>query len=337
MPTGQTVQVASDIYRAIRTDFVGTYKKTYDGLEKMLGAVMSFGKPSDKLTEYYGYFESAPYAARWDYGEDIPEKSFKSVAFNTTNYRYARRITWLEDMREDEQLRDLPSQAATCGEHFAILPEIARYEILSGTASVLPAIPNAPDGVAIASATDGGGGARFGISGGNIISGGGVTSAQLIITDIFAAVVRILNFQDTESQPLWNTNILSKGLTIEYGVANEEVFGRALRQLRQVETAGTAGTDLAAAAVTNFVKDYGLSINAVPTQRISDNDWWVSINNPPVPTTFEQVRRPLRERTAYGADNNSDHVRTTGEEYVQWDSRLGFGVGPAYSIVKVNN
>jgi len=337
MPTGAVTTVASDIYRAIRTDFVRTYKKTYEGLEARLGGVMAFGKPSDKLTEYYGYFESAPYAERWDYGDDIPEKTFKSKAFNVTNYRFARRVKWLEDDRDDEQLRDLPAQAATTGEHFAIIPEIARYEILTASASLLAVIPNAPDGVAIASATDGDSADRYGISGGNIITGGGVTSAQLIITDIFAAIVRMLQFQDTEGQPLWNTNVLDKGLTIEYGVANEEVFGRALRQLRQVETAGTAGTDLAAAAVTNFVKDYGLSINAVPTQRISDNDWWISINNPPVPTTFEQVRRPLRERTAYGADNNSDYVRTTGNEYVQWDARLGFGVGPAYSIVKVNN
>lgn len=334
---GPQVAVASDIYRQLRTDFIQTYKKHYEGMKAELGLFMELAKPSDKLTEYYGYFESAPYPQRWDRGTGIQRKAFKSKAFSVTNYRFGEGVKWSLMDREDEQLKDLPSQARMCGMNFALVPELSAYEILLASASLLAAIPNAPDGVAIHSATDGSSADRYGVSGGNIISGSGVDNPEDIVDDIFSAIIRMLQFQDTEGKPLFHPSMMRQGFVVTYNVANEKVWGAALKQMRTVATRGTAGTDLAAAAVTNLIRDYGLDITPVPTQYITDNDAFLFAKNPPVPCLFEQVRRPLTEKTAFSGDNNSDSVRDYEEEYIDWSARLGYGVGPAFTTVKINN
>ena len=340
MPMPSTpVIVDVGLFRDVRTEFRDAYTNTYKKLDVRLGDIMSLAGPSTKLTEYYGFFESPLHADRWDRGEGIPSGGFKSQAFNVTNYRYARRITWERMDRDDDLLQGLLPSARATGSRFAMVPERAFWEINMASASLLPAIPNAPDGAAIHSATDGASADRFGISGGNIITGTGVASTQAIVTDFMSTIVRMLAFTDTEGQPLWGDELLTNGLLVTYGTANIKVFAEAFAQLRQFQSIASATTpyDPAAAAVSNLIKDYGINVQLYPSVRQTDNDWAVWIKNPPVPIVFEQVRDPLEERPFLAADNNSDAVRDTETEGVQFRSRLGYGVGPAYSTVQVNN
>lgn len=337
---GPSVPIASDLYRECRREFVGAYEATYKGLEAKLGQIVQLATPSTKLTEYYGYFQSAPMPARWPRGENIPEKGFKSKAFSATNYRFGRRVKWDEDDREDEQLGGLMPGVRATGARFALLPEMFFYEVVNASASLLDAIPNAPDGVDMFNATDGDSAARYGVTGGNIITGSGYTTTEHIITDIMAAMVRFASFQDTEGQPLYDLGeVVRNGFVISYNVAYERLFGEALKQLMTIKAITTQQWQYApaAAAVSNLIQNYGLNIDPWPTQRLSGVDWIVALKNPPAPLSVEQVRRPLRERTALGGDNNSDSVRDRGEEYIQWDARLGWAVGPCYSIILVDN
>ena len=340
MPMPSTpVTLASDLLRDVRFEFRDAYKDTWKGVDAQLGSVMRLGSPSTKLTEYYGYPESPLHASRWDRGEGIPSGGFKTVAFNVTNYRYARRVTWERTDREDDQLQGILPTARATGSRFALIPERAFFEIETGTASILPAIPNAPDGVDLFNATDGSGANRYGVSGGNIITGDGVATTQAILTNFYEAIARFLLMTDTEGQPLWGEDVIRKGVTVIYGSALIKAMGEAFIQIRQFQSVASATSPYgpAAAAVTNLVKDMNFNVSLYATPRKTDNDWSVWLNAPVAPAVFEQVRDPLEERQFLSADNNSDAVRDTETEGVQFRARLGYGVGPAYSAIKVNN
>lgn len=332
MPGSQVI-AANVLTAGLRSDFWDTYEKTYAGLKDRLSQVMDLSVPSDKLTEIYGYFNSAPYPRRWVRGDSPSNKAFKSVQFSVTNKDYGLRVSWHENDRQDDQTKSLRERAAQAGEHFATLDERVFFQILTASTDtdLLEAIPNAPDGVGLYSATDGDSADRFGVSGGNIESGGGVASSHAVRTDFFESMQRMASFKDTESQPLWDSSILDQGAIVMFNVNNWQVFAEAFLQGRTVGSVASATS----AAPTNIIMDAGMKVQLVPTQRIADNDWFVFLKGSRRKPIFKQVRMPMRETIA--TMENSDSVRDTKVEYMQWDERSGYGVMLPYGTVKVNN
>ena len=329
---GMPVISGETLAAGIRSDFNDIYRQTIEGLAARLGQIVDLGVTSDKLTELYAYYETAPYPQRWQRGEKIPSSAFKGVSFNITNFDWARRIEWHENDRQDDQTRSLFDQARSLGQHFATLPERITYQILQDQTDslLLPKVPLAADGAALYAATAGGTD-RFGLSGGNVQGGSGVASGQAIREDFFNAVERFAQFQDTESQPLWDQGDIDQGFVITFNVANWHVFAEAFLQARTVGGVGQA----AAAAPTNVVLDTGVKVQLWPTQRITDNDSYVFMTGSPRKAIIQQVRSPLRD--AFATMETSDQVRDTKIEYVQWDSREGYGIPIPYQTVKINN
>ena len=339
MPAENSVLSGPLLVAGLRADFADTYDITYEGVKDSMRDVFDFDVPSDKLTEIFGYFESAPYPRRWDRGEEISSKAFKSVSYTVTATDWARRIPWHVNDRQDDQTQTLFDMAVKAGEHWATLEERVFFQILQGTIDdeLLTAIPLAPDGAAVYATTDGSGGIRFGATGGNIRTGTGVASGQTIRTDFLATMARFRLFQDTENQPLWDDRVLDKGFTIYYNASLFEAFQEAFAQGRPVQVIqNVAGTEnVATAAVTNIVLDTGVPIRLIPTQRITDNDWYVFLRSAKRKPILSTMRQALRE--AFATFETSDHTRSTKEEYIQWDSRKGFGVNITYATIKVDN
>jgi hypothetical protein len=334
MAVGQIVS-ANTLTAGIRADFADAYRQSYEAVAARLSSVMDLGIPSDKLTELYAYFQSAPYPRIWTRGQGIPADAFGSVQFSCTNRDFGIRIEWHENDREDDLTRSLMERAREAGRNFATLPERIFFQVLLNSTDndLLPAIPTAPDGAAMY-ATTAGGSARFGITNGNLLTGTGVASSAAIRNDFFGAVEQMRGFQDTESQPLWSDNVLDKGFTVIFGVHNWQVFAEAFQQGRTLAAATSAQSN---AAVTNIIMESGLKIDLWPTQRIpsSDDDFYVFSKGAPHKAVFQQLRRALRE--SYGNMDNSDSARETKIEHVQWDSREGYGVMLPYQTVKINN
>ena len=95
-------------------------------------------------------------------------------------------------------------------------------------------------------------------------------------------------------------------------------------------------TAVAAAAVSNTIAESGVKFDLFPSQRLSDtSDWYVFADGLPHKAVFEQTRDPME--VAVAVDETSDHVRDTGQKYIQWEARNGYGVAIPYSTVKVNN
>lgn len=328
----------STLAAGIRDDFQKTYEPTYNGVLESLGEVMQMDVPFNHRTETFGMHETMPYPERFDEGnEAIPEEGTGDNSFSVTVYDYGKRINWRKKDREDNKVGDLRGKAQILGTHFASLPTRSFIELILGSASLLPAIPNAPDGGAPFSATDGASADRFGVSGGNITTGTGVATSGAIETDFFTAIARMATFQDKKGEPYWDPNILDESYVVFFNVANVKVFAQAFKATAVLQhVAGTSTTDTSTAAgVSNVVLSTGVKVELRPTSRITDNDWFVFRKGAPVKPFFRGVRRPLT--MAEATEDNSDVARTSGKEYVQYTCREAYGVNEPFAAVKVNN
>ena len=223
--------------------------------------------------------------------------------------------------------------ARMAGQSAALLPERFFFDLITGGNSTLPAIPNAPDGASMFATTDGGGGNRFGVSSGNLLTGNGVASVSAIRTDYYNAIEQWKQYTDGKGQPLLSDEVIDSGVVIIHGAANTEAMEETFLQRRQGEVIGTD----AGATPTNLVQDASRNVTLWGTQRISDNDWFMFLKNPPKRATFFLDRKGIMEESAVRGENNSDLVRDTGEEYLQWHSRSGAGIALPFAAMKVNN
>jgi len=325
---------------AIRTEFIETYKSEYEVMEAELRDMARLGIPSDKIRERYMYFESAPHPQRVDRDREVTFHDILPKDWRVANHSFKTGIEMHEDDVADDQTGGaLVEQAAKAGENFALLPERLFYQILLGTTDteLLPTVPNAPDGAAMFSATDGGGGDRFGVSGGNLISGSGVATAAAIVANFFSAMSRISKYEDTKGQPLVHRSKLKK-FAVWFNSSNLEVFSEAFKALQRpkvVLDTVHGGSEDVAASISNLVRDAEFEVKLYPTPRITDNDWFIRPIQLRHHSLFEQSRSPIREMK--GDVSNSDKARETGREYMIWKERRGCGLGLPYDWCKVNN
>ena len=328
----------STLAAGLRDDFQATYDPAWDGVQASLDDAMQFDVPFNHRTETFGMHETMPYPERFDEGnEAIPMEGTGSKSFSVTVYDYGKRINWRKKDREDNRIGDLRGRASALGSHFASLDTRIFIELLTAAPSLLPANPNAPDGAALYSATDGASADRFGISGGNIETGTGVATSGAVETDFFSAISTMGTFQDIKGEPYWEPSVLTERYTIFFGIANIKIFTQAfMANAVMARIAGTSTTDTSTAAgVSNVVLASGVQVTLRPTARITDNDWFVFRGDAPIKPVFSGVRRPLTEAEA--TEDNSDEARTTGKEYVQWTCRKAYGVNVPFATVKVNN
>jgi len=316
------------LIRGARSEFLDTYKTMIAQSNPLLKNCMTLGLPSDKLSEVYPYFESAPNPRRWVRGEEIPREALTTKSFLVPNYKFGLAVDWFADDEADDQTGGFMGRVREVAERFALLPERIFFQYLTAgvDADLMPVVPNAADGVALFSATNAGGGNRFGVAGGNIVTGSGVATTAAIQTDFYAAMTRFIRFLDTTNQPLWPAELVSRGVTIIYGAANEQVFQQAFLQ-NFVQ--GTA------AAPSNVILNAGHKVTLWSTPRITDNDWFVFLNAPQKKPVFEQVREPLTDNIEDML--NSDLSRRTDNRSIQWKARMGYGIQVPYGCIKVNN
>lgn len=317
----------------LRGEFFNAYQQRYQALTNRIGKHMALGLPSTRNEEPYFYFESSPYFRRWVRGRGMSYKNFKGIQWTVTNYEWARAIPFHYRDVNDDQSKSLMTRARELGIRGAITDEDIFFQIMQGTSDddLLPAVPNAPDGAALY-ATTAGGSNRFGISNGNIITGGGVATVSSIQTDYFKAISRMVQFQDTQGGRLLDPEKIRGAKTLYYNPANMEVVEKAFEQsLIHSIVSGTG------AAVSNVVKEMSAKHNVVtvPHPKITDNDMYLFIDDPEVKPIFMQEREPLRD--AFADFDNSDSTRDTGIQSIRFWFTRGYGVGPAYYTVKINN
>ncbi len=327
--------IASELLaNGLRTEFADTYEKVrITQADSRLDMVMDLGLGADNREHDFGYMEAAPHMDLWNRGDPIPVDGMDSVSFNVPIYEWGRRVKWLKWDRKDERTGTLVQMARQAGTSAALLPERMFFDLLNNGTATLPATVTAPDGKPFFSITDGKGGQRFGVTGGNQITVAGFT-ADDIITDFYLAIARFKGMQDGQGQPLFGDEVMEQGFVIIHPVEITEAMETAFLQKRQVSAtvAGGGGSG----SQTNLVQDTSKNVTLWGSSRLSDdNDWYVFLKNPPKKATFWLNRQDVMEFTSLEGDNNSDLNRSTAEEYIQWESRSGAGIALPYAAIEI--
>lgn len=324
--------IASQVLaNGLRTEFWDQYAAVKNRVaDSRLASVMDLNVPATNREHDFAYFESAPHFKLWERGGEITAKGMSSVKFTATVHEWGRKIPWLAWDRADDQTSSLMDVARQAGESAALLPEQFFFDLIQNATATLPTVPNAPDGAAMF-ATTAGGSARFGATNGNLLTGGG-TTAQQILTDFYDAIVQFKKFQDTEGQPLLNDSVLDAGFVLVHPVELTEAMETAFLQKMQLGDATAGGSK------SNLVADTAKRVTLWGSSRLTDaDDWYLFLANPPKEQTFFLDREGIQEQTALQSDNNSDHVRSTAEESIQWHSRSGGGISLPYGAIKTTN
>ena len=330
------VQSKATLTAGMRVEFDNIFERSTDRvLNSNTRWLMDMSVSTTTRTTPFSAFTQAPHIRHWPRGSTIPTEAFDSYGWDTDIYEWGIRVPMSKFDRKDDQTQSMLRAASQAGDSSARLPQRFAMDLLQASPNTLPGIPNAADGVAMFSATDAAGRDRFGVSGGNIVTGTGVASLSTIVDDYYSAMQRFRQYTDrpVNGQPRFNPSILDGGVYIIAPAQLEQVMEEAFRQLRQGILIGTD----AGVTPSNVILDTNRGINFWFTSELTDaSDWYIGLVEGQQPTYFLN-REGVREFSAVEGDNNSDHVRNTGEEYMQWEMRAGAGIGLPDAIIKVNN
>lgn len=330
---GNPVAVGALLTPGLRAEFARVYSESYleEGadIDALIATV-----PSDKIKEIYGYPEAAPYPVRWDRGNMIGSASLKSVQNTIYNNDWGRRIYIHSDDVGDDQTGSAWVQCRELGRNWGSLRVRIFYQYITGATDndLLKAVPNSADGLTLYSSST-----RFGSSSGNIVTQSGSSTVQQVINDLFSVKQRFIDFQNTQSQPLLDPGTIQKyGLHVFYGSSMNALFEAALKQTTVHSTiAGSSTTNVqTGAGVANLIQATGYPITTTVTQRITNTAFYSFIKGQPTekrPLT-RQVRDGFTE--AQGNWETSDHTRNTGEFYLQFKSREGWGSMVPFTTAK---
>jgi len=336
MPSPATENMIALLERGANPAYRNAYDRHYELQRDRLGRFVKLDVPSQKSIELMPYPLAQPHARHWPDGTAVPEGTAGSRSFTVVNRPWGIQVTLDELQVQLDQVEKALDGAKNAGKSIALLPERVAFQIMLGTTDkdLLPAVPNAADGAALYSATDGAGLDRFGVVGGNVYSAGGssMANAASFIAAYFGAVGQAKQWQDGKGQPLWSPDVLEAGTVVIVGAHNELVANQARAQNFVFQTAGGAG-----AAPSNVFLDAKTKIDIWPTQRIAaGNDdgfvHFVGVEHKAIVHTRVQGTRYI-----FARPETSDWCRTWRKYLMFWDCVEGYGVGEAFSTIKIDN
>ena len=292
---------------------------------------MNLSVPSSMASEMFGYAQAAPVARFWDEGNAIPTDEFLTNLFPQRSYKFGVGVEISQVSVEDDQTKMIMSRVLESAASFAMLKERHYYWLVSGGTTVdaiqmQPNLPLAPDGAALFSATDGGGAARFGITGGNIQATSGVGTPQAIINDLFGGMARMVGFLNQENQPVWSPGDIQREVAIVYNSLNWLNFSAAMSQMFVVASSGNA-------APSNIKIDAGLKVVPIPSPRLTNNNWSIWGTQFPVKAPFWLDRVPPKE--VVGEPGNSDTSREFDVFKLYVRSRGAIGLNLPLGVVGI--
>lgn len=311
------VNIGALLTAGLRADYSQAFTPRYQGVMARIGSVVG-EVPSDKLTETYGALKSPIYPIRWDAGTEMPSKDVLSIQISVTNRDWGRRV-YLPRNWEDDQTKTAWQVARGLGQNWATLPERLFYQYITASTDpdLLPVLTTSYDGTALFSAS-----AREGATSGNVVTQTGSSTVQQVITDFFSMDARFNDFQNSESQPFWDPSDLNH-YTLFYGTSLNLVMMQAAKQMVvQGKITGTSTTDVSTSAgVNNTIIASGKTVSWQMSQRITNSAIYSFLTG--IPNEYRAVARQLRKglNEAVGNWETSDHTRSTGQPYIQYDNR----------------
>ncbi len=316
------------------TAFLQTYelkKKPH----RLLPDIMQLGIQATRRQEKYFYWTSVPKFVRWGYGDSVSVSTFEGVQFSVNTVRWGKKVEWNIDDEKDDQTSSLRSHVQGLAARAAMIDERVAIQLLEAGSNLdlLENVPNAPDGAAGYSTTDGDSADRFGVTNGNSISlVNSVTNPQDALQTYFDVLEQFGQFQDTEGEPLWDEDFVSAGIVIVVPMAQLQVWMEAFKQYRQVRGITFSGTDIGGAQ-TNPVQDLGWTVEIWATSRISSGAYFF-MQNADVKAIFRQEREPISAKQY--TLGNSDKAGDEDVEGVRFKFRAGYAWALPIATIKAS-
>jgi len=276
----------------------------------------------------YVWKESIPFPTRWEYGAGRTYQTFKDRYIELALTAYELSIPYNRYDAEDDQIGDLKSHVQSAARRYLQLPDKFLAEYFNNSATLLPSLANAYDGVGLFSDVDGDGSDRFDADGGNIITGSGVSTPAAIKHDLFIAQRRFLAFRDTAGQPIFDENdVKFANLHLIVPTSMNGVI-QELSEAKYLHMDAASNT-----SESNIVaQTFSWQFNPYLTDTV---DWFVAIRHPfwkgltyRAPHTINQILAEI---------SNSDHSRKYNEDCLYTDMRCAMGPWCPFVIIKINN
>lgn len=321
MATAGTVFAGPALARKIQADYIRQWQTHYE-MVKSEYPFVKFGRGTEDYSTMFGYGTTPTYPSRVNWGDRPDEKPHKYVTWTVEQFRWMSKVVWRTLDRELSNLGSIESDALKAGDEYGGLFERVLYQIVNAGTDplLLPTVPNAPDGAAIASATDGTGADRFGVSGGTIVPSQLWTSGQGVQNGLYAALTRMGQFLNPQGFPSCDAGVLKAGVTYIASIQLAEVIHQAFKQRFPSNSTVTAG----AVQVSNLVLDAGIPVRLVLTPYITSTTVAHVISDKlhgadggtPLIT---EVTAKAPEEKYYDASNDRDYGER-GLEGAHWES-----------------
>lgn len=312
----------------ILRDLRDTWKNRAPVFEKQQALWTKFIPYKNLRKAEFAWKESLPFPKPWKYGTGRTYQILKDRKIDISYHAYELSIPYNYYDAEDDQLGDMKPHIQSAVDRFLMIPDKFIAEYLNNSASLLPSISNAYDGVVIFSAVDGSGAARFGVTGGNIITGSGAGTVAAFVQDLAAAQRRFLDFLDTAGQQIYNEEMVAY-TSLHAVIPNSlnEIAQKASKsEYLRIDLGNTVSE-------SNFVKgEFTYHINPYLTDT---SDWYVVVDHPY--WKMFAYRSPKDIRQIFADFSNSDRAREYNEEALMADVRVGIGPWAPFTAIKVNN
>ena len=310
------------------SELMETWRQQMPIFEKQQQLLCRFLKFTKIRKAAYPFKESVPFPKYWGYGMTRTYQVFRDRVIELGIVPYELTIPWNAFDEEDDLLGDTRTHVQGAVKRFGQLPDVLLSEYINGIADLNPTLYNAYDGASLFSATDGNGNDRLGVSGGNIVTGSGLTVAG-VIHDYHVVQRRMMQWLDpTASKPIFSPDEAQYSNLAAIGpLAANEVFKKAAKGEFLKTDAGNITSE------TNIIKgEFEFHLNPYLTDS---SDWYVVLKHPYLKAFA--YRAPRDVKTIIADINNSDKARETNEYSVYSHVRTRLGVWFPGVIVKVNN
>ena len=322
-----TVNIQNSLLAGVQKDLLDFWKQptpAFEVFKKLMTYPMAW-KPIRNMP--LAWKESIPFVSLWPYGDGRKYKTFKDRVMYAQIFNYELSIPFSKFDEEDDQLGDLRAHVQMCVQSYKKLPTILTMEYLNGVAVYNNTLLNAYDGVSVFSDVDGDGAARFGATGGNIVTGSGVTVAA-VLKDFAVAQQRFMAFQDpTAGLPIFAEGDADyKNMVAIIPTSLNEVFQKA-SNAEMIRTDLTNNT-----SESNYLK--GTFRYEISPYLTDTSDWYIVLEHPYYKPFFYS-EKPMESIVA--DMSNSDRSREYNENTIYTHVRNRIGVWFPGVIIKINN
>lgn len=323
-----TIDITKSLQAGIRRDAMEMWRQEFPVFEKQQAVMLKMLPYVALRKATYVFKESVPFPTFWGYGESRRYRTFKDRQLQISLYPYQVAIPYSGWDKEDDQLQDTKTHVQMAVKRFFQLPDKMIAEYLNGTASLNPVLVTAYDGANVFSATDGDGAARFGVVGGNIVTGSGAGSVAAFINDLCAAQRRFLKFLDPAGIPIFSEDDVQY---TKLHVVGPNEFNGVFQKASKSENIRSDTQSIT--AETNFLMgEFKYHLNPYLTNV---NNYFVFVEHGYYrPFAY---RAPGEVRQIFADMSNSDRARDVNEEVLFSDCRVGMGPFQPACGIKINN